>query len=410
MKEGKVYYLKSEERMVSMRKICKSIISSFLSLVLLASPFTVFAVSENASDIYSPYLKNLGFSQTEFENGAAILLNIIHDSASEFEISEEALLNGDIGQPINAYEYVDGELSQLAFVQYPFIYNDEVVFFLIYDGENVNLSRIFSDEVTDAMNKDQRIAFVYDIDSCYLVYEDMKNNSAGAAAYSTDSSSVDAECIYRSDEQITYRGRFANEGVVAATTAQAGTEFADITPNDSEVQFESTASVYAVSPSVQTSVSTILQPTGSSICWAASVVCIGTKLTSKSMTAIQVAKSVYGDDYDHGASTSVAMNALYNNYGVRYPYVQNAAPSDSIISSNLSAGKPVYSFWRGSAQNHAAVIWGIYAPSNPNSVLFVMDPANGKITVSKNSSGQYVNVSPSTGSWTLIAFASYSIS
>lgn len=395
-----------------MKKICKSIIPSFLSLVLLGALFVApaKAIDGNIDTEYSSVKTELGFNQAEFEAKAAHLLSIILENAADFEISTDALRYGSVGDPICAYEYVDGNLQQLAFVQYPFIYDNKVVFFLVYDGESVNLSRLFTDKISEAMQENKGVAFVYDADSCYLVEVDSILND-NAISFYTDETTVSATRIYTNNEDIAYRDTFTDESAVAAAVDQAEPCFVEISPSESTILPSNTVSAYAVSPSVQAPVSTVLQPSGSEICWAASVACIGNKLTGKSITAIAIAKSVYGNDYNHGANDTVAMNALYNNYNVRYPFVQNAAPSDSIITLNLSSNKPVYSHWRSNYdKHHAAVIWGIYAPSNSNSILYVMDPANGKITVSKNSSGKYVNVSPSSGSWSMMAFASYSIS
>ena len=139
------------------------------------------------------------------------------------------------------------------------------------------------------------------------------------------------------------------------------------------------------------SVSVVSQLPYSNICWAASVACIGNYLTSSSYTAVDVAKTVYGTNFNQTASAETALGALKNIYGVGYTY-HVSVPSDDTIYNNLSKGYPIYSLWSYSSGNHATVIRGVLT----NSYVMVMDPEFGFTTAWKNS-GVYSYVSGYSG-------------
>ena len=387
-------------------------VKRFISLILACVMCAIFSVPAYAANIDSNYSPDTAMSilnQHKFETKAAELWNVIYENAEDFEVSEDALLAGTIGSPIRAYEYVGTELNQLGFVQYPFIHNNTVEFFFVYDGENVSFSQAFTKEVDVALKENCRVAFVYDAESCYLISGELAEHGVAKNMNTNVLNRINAICLStNASDDIAYRNSFANMDEVESIAMQE-VELVDVATENGLVLSTQAISPYAVSPSIKVTVSTVMQPT-SSTCWAACVACIGNALTGKSTSVVTIAKSVFGDNYNQAATDATAMNALYNNYKIRYPYLQNTAPSDSIISVNLSSGKPIYSHWQASNAHHACVIWGIYAPSNSNSVLFLMDPLVGKTTSSKNSNGQYYQVSSSSGTWTMLSFASYCIS
>lgn len=144
----------------------------------------------------------------------------------------------------------------------------------------------------------------------------------------------------------------------------------------------------ATNASKSLGVSYVSQNPPSSICWAASMACIGNYLTSYSYSAKTFAQKVYGtSDWNKAASTATAVSGLKNVYGVSY-IAGVGRPSTSKIQSNINAGYPVYATWSYSGGRHATVVRGYSEISS----IYVMDPEFGFTTATYKLSGfQYVS-------------------
>ncbi len=247
---------------------------------------------------------------------------------------------------------------------YPIFRSGSVVLFAyeIQQGNDqpiIQLTECFTKELTKYCTTDDRIALLYDAKKCYIL------STNGATELCTFSYSVDSRSDYSTSitsDALTYSKVVYTELV-----------------GKSPLNYSHTAGVARSSASLI--VPFVSQNPPSNICWAASIACIGNYLTSYSITAISIAQSVYGSNWNQGASTSTALDALYNVYWIRYSYYANTAPTDSRIYNNISGGYPVYSRWRWTNGYHAGVIRGI----ETGSYVLVMDPEYGFIVANKSS-------------------------
>jgi len=123
----------------------------------------------------------------------------------------------------------------------------------------------------------------------------------------------------------------------------------------------------------------------------------GNYLTGDSRTAVQIAQSYHGNNYNLPIYTVNVGAILHHNYSVYYYYYGLSAPSETLVVTNLQQDFPVYSKWGWTNGNkigdHIGVIRGINQSANS---IFVMDPEFGFAIASK-SSGLYTYVSAYSG-------------
>lgn len=123
---------------------------------------------------------------------------------------------------------------------------------------------------------------------------------------------------------------------------------------------------------------------GSNICWAATIACINNYVHGTSLTAIQVAKTYYGENYNKSFSTSSSAGVMRAHYNLLYQYYARV-PSSNIILSNIQSGYPIYGRFVHSSGGHAVTIYGVNLISG---YITVMDPEFGS-TICYYSNGIY---------------------
>lgn len=290
-----------------------------------------------------------------------------------------------IGNPISVYEYLDSGLQEAYFSLLPIFYSGKLVFMatLVHDenGNRVQLSDCFIDKLTRYCDTAAEIAIIYDAQKCYLVMRESISE------------------LYTFNYEVSQRSLLPTQDVFSLLDEKK-IVFSELKALH---KIKYTPS-YILRSTAFVNVQWVSQNPPSNICWAASVACIGNFLTSYSYTALDIAKYVYGPtSWNQGASNSVALDALFNKYGVSYShYASYIAPSDSRLFNNINGGYPVFGRWSWTSGYHANVIKGV----STGSQVLVMDPEYG-FDVASKSSGVYSYISGYSGvTLTLVGYGS----
>lgn len=339
-----------------MKKITKKIMTVLLAVVFMfyvGVPQSVYAVNDvlTDEDVYS-----IAQQLTLLDEGNAI----------DVELSSFNRLL--CGYKIHAYECIEGTLVEADFSFYPLFYDDILICMVqkvvCDNGESyVQLTECFLEEFNNVYQNGEKIALIYDVDSCYFVFANGEREQIG---------SFTMPVSYRDvlDDTISI------ESVVFETVKKISSYNAMFIQTQN-MNARSTPTYQSASISVDY----VTQNPPSKICWAASVACIGNYLTSEDYTAVDVARYVSPENYNQSVNTDVAMRALYNIYGIDYAYFRayTHLVSEEILYNNLSQGYPIFSVWsdsQNSSSAHAVVIRGILT----NSYVMVMDPDFGFTT------------------------------
>ncbi|MBM6669003.1 C39 family peptidase [Lacrimispora saccharolytica] len=334
-----------------MKKIVSIILSVLMSLQL---GITAFASEGSALD---------AFSTEEQETLEVLLSDVINDIFPQTRSSQEILL----GEEIYSYEYVNGNVEKMDYHVYPIFINGTLSMFAYRvpneNGEyDIQLTEALVDELR-ASNSGEEIALLYDAKHCFMVTKNTMTPLVEFSQIVDDRDRVESDDITR--DQMEFNVLHASD---------------TLSPQESVSQRSTKASKSLSVPFVS-------QNPPSSICWAASMACIGNYLNSASYSAQTVAQKVYGSNWNRGATISTAVNALRSTYGISYA-VGAGRPSLSKIELNINSGYPVYSTWSYSGGSHATVIRGYTSVSS----IYVMDPEFGFTTATNKLSGfQYVS-------------------
>lgn len=351
--------------MKQIKRLKKMMTALFVLVILLQISSTAFA--SNASNAHS-----------DFDDQLNNLLYCIYSDAQGFGFLEEDLRDIYLGEPIFAYELRDDCLYELDYSFYPITSNGQILFFAIKDSIGVSLSQGLVKELSVFVDNSVDVALVYDKYSCYALTYDR----------------VELLCTF--SEPVAYRSTFEDELQILNYSTAANIQFAPISAQQSL-----SANLTISPPRAQNKLASagradvalivpfVTQNPPSSLCWAASIACIGNYLTGSSYTAAQIAQFHYGNSTTTPPALTTIYSILNNRYGVYYYYTSSSAPNDLTIVENISNGFPLYARWGYSGGNHAGVIRGIYQSV---SCVFVMDPEYG-FSVAYKSSGNYSYVS-----------------
>lgn len=259
-----------------------------------------------------------------------------------------------IGDPFYSYECIGGSLQELDVLTYPIFCDNKIVLFCVENTKDeeyfVQLSNGFTEELTNFFISETEIALVYDNEKCYIVSEN------------------GIETLSSAGVQLDYRDRLDE-------CQQENIIFSKLQPME-KVEY---TGIKTRASHAYLSIPLVLQG-DYNICWAASVASIGNYIASKNYTAIDIAKSYYGDDFNYGLEVNTAMDVLDKVYGTKYYSSKTETLSDSMIYYNLMAGYPVYAKWMSGYNSHATVIRGIMT----DSYMQIMDPNSGFVVVNKS--------------------------
>lgn len=305
----------------------------------------VFSISVNAI-VFAEEPPDVWESDRSGINNA---LNAIEVTKRDFGLDQVDFSSIYAGEKALAYEYSGDGFEEL-YSFYPLFVDDDLVALAISpDGEHYQIDTdLVAIIKTIAVSE---IALVYDCENCYLytdgsffVLREFEEDIVGRGKLNVD---IESESIYTTD----------------LAPARSLGYMAPI---------QSRASYYA-----SCSVTHVTQNPPSSICWAASVACIVNYCVGVNLTAVDVAKQYYGEDYNNSATTTQVVSLLSYTYGLYYQ--KDTTPTDNEIYSSLSSDRPVYARFTwvnssGVTKGHAVVIYFINTSSR---YITVMDPEFG---------------------------------
>lgn len=291
-----------------------------------------------------------------------------------------------LASPIPVYEYIDNSLSKMRISYYPLFSAGELAAFAIWDesSDSFSITAALVPETKALISTNSSQAFVYDRDSCFLLMDGAYHHLLDSEMVTESRNDLD-DCIP------------ADDVPCSDNNALQAVPFSDIMP---------------LAVTATCNVSYVTQNGATNYCWAATVACIGNYLTGKSKTAIEIAKSYWGTNYNKSLEPSIAVNVLKSQYNKSYTY-KSYVPTDSTLYNNLISGYPLYGRMinPNSAQTHAVTI---YSYSMTGGYIAVMDPeySYGIVVYSKYTSGvgyRYGYTSPASGNdLYLCEYCSYS--
>lgn len=341
--------------------------------------FVLFMMFANSNSIAADVVGDDSNLTTEEVEQLYKQMTFLYNGAQSKELTLRNISSYYLGNPIYSYECIDGDLVELNYLTYP-IYNDNDIVSLALKIEQedgtfiMQITDCFVGEFIECDLLNEKIVLIYDKYNAYVMTEN------DVSVISTYSYPIDYRDVFNNDE--VYNSIILNEVTKVKTI--------DFTNN--QVQPCSSNAYSASLP-----VSYVTQLPDDQICWAASTACIGNYLTGNSKTAVEIAQSVFGTDYNKAASIATAQGALRNNYSVDYQFYQDwTAPTDELLYANLYSGYPVFGrFEKLSDTNihHLTVISGILEDSH----VIIMDPMFG-FTLAYKSDGKYTYVSNYSGS------------
>ena len=261
--------------------------------------------------------------------------------------------NLSIGSGIPTYTF-DGNAFELSDSYYPIFCNGLLAFWSIENAGAIQITDGLVSEINNAVSIGSEMAIIYDRTTAYL--------------YNKTDSSLISLLKY---EPIDGRGTL---------------DSSDIPSVETSVLREVSSLPIGPSPRglfAQINVPTVLQPDGSSLCWAASCASVANKLLGSSYTCVGVAQIWYGAiSYDRPLYNSDVPRVL-NTLGVSSYSFVNSVPSVTTVYNNLSSGYPVIANWQYSAgkTGHTTVVRGITQSDN----LAMMDPLGAVFTTANRS-------------------------
>lgn len=281
----------------------------------------------------------------------------------------------EIGNAITTYECTNNGILEND-IMHPLMVNDELIAWAIeYEVDSViyyQITTFLVDEIKDNLDDNDAFAILYDRGASYA---------------------------YTGDELIRLK-EFSNEiedRIVLKSVA-------DLSDDDMiELSIMGNARILGyVSPPMprvqvyySCNVSFVTQYPPSEMCWAASIACIVNYKKGTNLTAIDVAKMVFGStNYDHTGSENDCKYVLNTKYGLGYS--TKSRPSDGVLLRNIQNKYPILAvFTQGTSVNHAVVIYGLHTTAGH---VNIMDPAQGFISTSSRNSSNVITYRDGGGS------------
>lgn len=287
----------------------------------------------------------------------------IRDQADNLGLSDVDFDNLFIGDGIPTYVFSGGSFNKGP-SYFPILENGKVVFWILETESGIQATNGLVSEVKDVITSESEIAFIYDKTTAYL--------------YDYQGSSY-IELVKYPD--------MPDRGIIDISHSPE-IETASYGQGDRLPAWPSTRAYNAY-----VSVPIVRQPSGSSMCWAASCASILNSRTGSNHSCESIAKFWYGYiDYDRPLPNSDAVKVL-NSLGLSYTYF-NGVPSAGTINNNLASGFAIYGAWSyGSGTGHATVIRGIDSSES----LSLMDPLTSSFTTANRSGGTWTARSAGVG-------------
>ena len=264
-----------------------------------------------------------------------------------------------LGNPIQTYIYSDNALvpSKIA---YPIICNNKLGFWAIEVNGKYQISQGLVDEINKCISADDAFAIVYDYDSVYLSTDSTLNCIGHYEGWDNTRSKIDTESVI--DERIQ----------LASLSKDVKIEFT----NSQQRQIYYYCDVDYVTQFIPGIVDS-----ASYICWAATIACIVNYHNGTSLTAVDVAQAIKGNDYNHGMAAEdyyyIVQYFRNNSVGTDLT-CQITLPSIYSITDNIQNDYPIYSVWQGPSSWHASCLYGIFTTNN---YISIMDPQVGFVEV-----------------------------
>ncbi len=327
--------------------------------------------------------------ETKEEITESLLGNYISDQPNITLFSDSDAATYALGDMIPAYELQGENLVTFGNANYyPVYYGDSIYGIMIINSPNQAdyTTYSFAKEFADKLN--QLIADGYK-DYCIVV----DNNKL----YLKDGSKVDLLVEYPNSSNEEFK---ISSNQIDNTTIISGIDDDNIKYNVNSVQSilsPAITNIRSFAASTVTNSVPIWNQYGLNICWAGTVWCIGSYRTgSTAYDPGDVARSVFGSDWNKGAQNDEAQEAFSNCYGIQTTLI-NSTLSDSSIQSYIGQGKPLFMDWQSPSYGHAMTLRG-YSIGN-NMQISVMDTNGGQYKWFYKTGSNYSYVNGETYIW-----------
>lgn len=275
-----------------------------------------------------------------------------------------------VSNPIHSYNYtVDGVEESSLYI--PLLINGELRAFAISYNNEYHISTFLSERISTVLEQNINFAIIFDKNSVFVF------DGINLLKLSTSTTEITNRGQLNSANQI------AEENIVLASIGEG-------------VALGYRSEVLPRIP-IYYECGVNYVPQGNyGICWAASIACIVNYKNNDNLTAVEVARGYFGENFNQGITIGEEDDIL-QSYGLNYTTLRVFA-TDNEILMNIRNDYPVYSTCNevGASVDHDVVIYGINISS---AYLYIMDPNVGSVVAYYDSSqSKYYYYSPSNGS------------
>ncbi|MCR5740377.1 MAG: hypothetical protein K6G43_11235 [Lachnospiraceae bacterium] len=306
-------------------------------------------------------------------------LNYVSYDKETFGLRNVDFSELEVPNPVNVYEYIDGEFIQSGAI-YPIVYNGHIVATANSPIEGKFCIEVGLAHMLDELNANS-ISLIYDSEWAYVY-----TGRELLPLFKLEIEDVDESSKYVSyrdtlevDRQIDFSGIVV---IDISNTYSLGY---------SEENYDNNRTYYSCN------VSYVTQAPYNNLCWAATIACIKNYLSGTTLSAVSVNQQCLNTNVVLDVTMPLSNIAYFmqNNYSMSYT-LGYSVPSGNALIANISGGYPIYGmfYWSNSSGSgyHGCTIYGV----NPVSgYISVMNPsANAGPCTAVSNGSTYVFTSP----------------
>lgn len=255
-----------------------------------------------------------------------------------------------VSNVIKTYNYTNNGLTE-NFELYPLMVNNELTAIAIKSEDEYQITTSLVNEINSLIQPQTKFALIYDYDCCYLYDGNNLNLLKQTSIKSDDRSQLSSVNDIKGDSTIEL-----NNLLISSPLGY------------SSPQASINSTIY-----YECDIEFVSQDPPSNICWAASIACIVNYKKNRNLTAVNVAKMFYGNNYDRGLPLGQEASYLSGYYNLPYTY-KNRSPAGIDLINNLKQDHPIFAIFEHSSGYHSVIIYGI---DQAQGYIKIMDPEIG---------------------------------
>lgn len=275
-----------------------------------------------------------------------------------------------VSNPIRSYNYtVDGVEESSLYI--PLLINGELRAFAISYNDEYHISTFLSGRISSTIEQNANFAIIFDRNSTFV---------------------FDGINLFKLNTSAT---EITDRGILSSVSQLAGENIVLDSIGEGVALGYRSEVLPRIPIYYECDVSYVTQGRYG-ICWAASIACIVNYKNNDNLTAVEVARAYFGQNFDERGLYIGEEDDILQSYGLNYTTLRVFA-TDNEILMNIRKDNPIYavSSAYGADEDHAVVIYGINISS---AYLYVMDPNVGSVVAYYDSAlSKYYYVSSSSG-------------